>query len=98
MWIIMLLCLVCVALIRAYVYLPWHYSQCYLFASSVCTLFKDYLPSICCRERTDDEIISDALIKDILGMTMSASNNPNIAFMFFTPGSLSFEKLWQNFL
>ncbi|XP_048540591.1 glycosyltransferase BC10-like isoform X2 [Triticum urartu] len=98
MWIIVLLCLVCVVLIGAYVYPPRHYSQCYLSASSVCTPFKDWLPSIGRREKTDDEIISAAVIRDILGMPMSTSKNPKIAFMFLTPGSLPFEKLWEKFL
>jgi hypothetical protein len=98
MWIIVLLCLVSVVLIGAYVYPPHHYSQCYLSASGVCTSFKDWLPSIGRRERTDEEIISAAVIRDILAMPMSVSKNPKIALMFLTPGSLPFEKLWEKFL
>ncbi|KQK16967.1 hypothetical protein BRADI_1g31680v3 [Brachypodium distachyon] len=98
MWIIVLLCMVCVMLIGAYVYPPRKYSQCYLSASSVCTSFKDWLPSIGRREKTDEEIISAAVMKDILAMPMSASKSPKIALMFLTPGSLPFEKLWEKFL
>ncbi|OEL22290.1 hypothetical protein BAE44_0016692 [Dichanthelium oligosanthes] len=98
MWIIVLLSLVCVVLIGAYVFPPRRYSKCYLFASSVCTPFKDWLPSMGRRERTDEEIISSVVIRDILSMPMPVSKNPKIALMFLTPGSLPFEKLWEKFL
>ncbi|KAG8069947.1 hypothetical protein GUJ93_ZPchr0006g42120 [Zizania palustris] len=98
MWIIVLLLLVCVALIGAYVYPPRRYSACYFFASSVCTPFKDWLPSVARRERTDEEIVSSVVMRDLLAMPMAVSKNPKIALMFLTPGSLPFEKLWENFL
>jgi len=98
MWIIVLLSMVCVVLIGAYVFPPRRYSKCYLFASSVCTPFKDWLPSMGPRERTDEEIISSVVIRDILSMPMPVSKNPKIALMFLTPGSLPFEKLWEKFL
>jgi hypothetical protein len=98
MWIIVLLSMVCVVLIGAYVFPPRRYSKCYLFASSVCTPFKDWLPSMGRRERTDEEIISSVVIRDILSMPMPVSKNPKIALMFLTPGSLPFEKLWEKFL
>ncbi|TVT99442.1 hypothetical protein EJB05_55193 [Eragrostis curvula] len=97
MWIIVLLSLVCVSLMGAYVYPPRRYSTCYFFASSVCTPFKDWLPAVA-RERTDEEIISSVVIRDLLSMPMPVSKNPKIAFMFLTPGSLPFEKLWEKFL
>jgi len=50
------------------------------------------------RERTDEEIISSVVIRDILSMPMPVSKNPKIALMFLTPGSLPFEKLWEKFL
>ncbi|KAI4978097.1 hypothetical protein ZWY2020_014651 [Hordeum vulgare] len=34
----------------------------------------------------------------MLSMPMPMSKNPKIAFMFLTPGSLPFEKLWEKFL
>ncbi|OEL26374.1 hypothetical protein BAE44_0012607 [Dichanthelium oligosanthes] len=97
MWIIVLLSLVCVALMGAYVYPPQRYSACYFFASSVCTPFKDWLPNVA-RERTDEEIVSSVVIRDLLSMPMPVSKNPKIAFMFLTPGSIPFEKLWEKFL
>lgn len=98
MWIIVLLSMVCVLLIGAYVFPPRRLSKCYLSASSVCMPFKDWLPSMGHRERTDEEIISSVVIRDILSMPMSVSKNPKIALMFLTPGSLPFEKLWEKFL
>jgi hypothetical protein len=97
-WIIMLISMVCFILIGTYVYPPRHYSQCYLFGSSVCTPFKDWLPTMGRRERTDEEIISSVVIRDILAMPMLVSRNPKIALMFLTPGSLPFEKFWERFL
>ncbi|CAD6335960.1 unnamed protein product [Miscanthus lutarioriparius] len=98
MWIIVLLSMVCIVLIGAYVFPPRRFSKCYLSASSVCTNFKDWLPSMGRRERTDEEIISSVVIRDILSMPMPVSKNPKIALMFLTPGSLPFEKLWEKFL
>ncbi|KAE8766611.1 hypothetical protein D1007_62140 [Hordeum vulgare] len=98
MWIIVLLSIVCVSLIGAYVYPPRRYSTCYFFASSVCTPFKDWLPAVTRREPTDQEIFSSVVIRDMLSMPMPMSKNPKIAFMFLTPGSLPFEKLWEKFL
>ncbi|GJN39029.1 hypothetical protein PR202_gb28122 [Eleusine coracana subsp. coracana] len=98
LWIIMLLSMVCFVLIGAYVYPPRRYSQCYLFGSSVCTPFKDWLPTMGRRERTDEEVISSVVLRDILAMPVPVSKNPKIALMFLTPGSLPFEKLWEKFL
>ncbi|KAF0906147.1 hypothetical protein E2562_009137 [Oryza meyeriana var. granulata] len=98
MWIIVLLSLVCVALIGAYAYPPRRYSACYFFASSVCTPFKDWLPAVVRRERTDEEIASSVVMRDLLTMPMPVSKNPKIALMFLTPGSLPFEKIWEKFL
>lgn len=97
MWIIVLLSLVCVALMGAYVYPPRRYSACYFFASSVCTPFKDWLPAVA-REKTDEEIVSSVVIRDLLSMPMAVPKNPKIAFMFLTPGTLPFERLWEKFL
>ncbi|XP_042441523.1 glycosyltransferase BC10-like isoform X1 [Zingiber officinale] len=95
-WIIILVCMVCVALIGAYVYPPRRYSACYFFASSVCGPFKDWLPPVA-RVLTDEEVASHVLIKEILSMPTVEPKNSKIAFMFLTPGSLPFEKLWEKF-
>jgi hypothetical protein len=98
MWIIVLLSIVIVSLIGAYVYPPRRYSACYFFASSVCTPFKDWLPAVTLREPTDEEIASAVVNRDLLSMPMPVSKNPKIAFMFLTPDSLPFERLWEKFL
>ncbi|KAG6515345.1 hypothetical protein ZIOFF_025756 [Zingiber officinale] len=95
-WILILVCLVCVSLIGAYVYPPRRYSACYFFSSRVCSPIMDWLPPIA-RELTDDEIASQVVIKEILSTPLVQPKNPKIAFMFLTPGSLPFEKLWEVF-
>lgn len=95
-WIIILICLVCVSLIGAYVYPPHRYSACYFFASSICSPFTDWVPPVA-RVLTDDEFASHVLINDILSAPYKEPKNPKIAFMFLTPGSLPFEKLWEKF-
>lgn len=97
MWIMVLLALVCFSLIGAYVYPPRRYSACYLFASSVCTPFKDWLPARPAREKTDEELAASVVIRDLLTMPMAKPRTAKIAFMFLTPGSLPFEKLWEKF-
>ncbi|KAL5974162.1 hypothetical protein ACLOJK_030825 [Asimina triloba] len=96
-WIIILVSLVCLSLIGAYVYPPRHYAACYLFASSVCSPFKQWLPPVPARLLTDEEMASQVVIKDILNTPPRQMKNPKIAFMFLTPGSLPFEKLWEQF-
>ncbi|XP_010928720.1 glycosyltransferase BC10 isoform X1 [Elaeis guineensis] len=96
-WIIVLISLVCVSLIGAYIYPPQHYPACYFFTSSVCTPFKDWFPAMPTRPLTDDEMASRVVTKDILSLPSVQSKNPKIAFMFLTPGSLPFERLWEKF-
>ncbi|RWR91512.1 Glycosyl transferase [Cinnamomum micranthum f. kanehirae] len=96
-WIIILVFLVSVSLIGAYVYGSRHYSACYFFSSSSCISFKQWLPPSPARVFTDDEIAARVVIRDILNMHPMQSKNPKIAFMFLTPGSLPFEKLWEKF-
>ncbi|XP_058068228.1 glycosyltransferase BC10-like isoform X2 [Magnolia sinica] len=96
-WIIILVSLVCLSLIGAYVFPPRRYAACYLFASSVCSPFKQWLPPVPARLLTDDEIASRVVIRDILNSHPIQPKNPKIAFMFLTPGPLPFEKLWEKF-
>nr|AFK47927.1 unknown [Lotus japonicus] len=95
-WIIVLVLFVCVFLICAYIYPLRSSTACYVFPSRGCKVIADQLPPLPAREYTDDEIASHAVIRDILN-TPPVSQNPKIAFMFLTPGSLPFEKLWDKF-
>ncbi|KAG0491309.1 hypothetical protein HPP92_004707 [Vanilla planifolia] len=94
LWIIFLVCLVCFLLIMAY---AQRYSTCYFFASSVCGPFKDWLPPLNSRVLTDEEIAARVVFRDILAVPPVKLKNPKVAFMFLTPGSLPFEKLWEKF-
>uniref|UniRef100_A0A1D1ZCB7 Uncharacterized protein n=1 Tax=Anthurium amnicola TaxID=1678845 RepID=A0A1D1ZCB7_9ARAE len=96
-WIIVLVSLVCMSLIGAYVYPQWHSPTCYFFASSVCSPFKDWLPPIPARQRTDEEIAARIVFRDILLAPPVQSTNPKVAFLFLTPGTLPFERLWEKF-
>lgn len=99
-WVLLLVSFVTVFLVIAYVYTPRSSSAaCFLFASSSCgtTFFQKPLLSSPSRELTDAEITSEAVIREILRTPPIQSKNPKIAFMFLTPGSLPFEKLWDKF-
>ncbi|GAB4853517.1 hypothetical protein Ancab_017708 [Ancistrocladus abbreviatus] len=96
-WILVLVCLVCVFLICGYVYPPLSSSACFLFPSRGCKTFTDWLPPITTREYTDAEIVSQAVVREILNGPALQSENPKIAFMFLTAGALPFEKLWDKF-
>ncbi|XP_027329875.1 glycosyltransferase BC10-like [Abrus precatorius] len=97
MWIIILVLFVCVFLICAYIYPPQSRSACYVFSSRGCKGFVNWLPPIPAREYTDEEIASRVVIKDILNSPPIVSKSSKIAFMFLSPGSLPFEKLWDKF-
>ncbi|KAH9623859.1 hypothetical protein KSS87_006445 [Heliosperma pusillum] len=60
MWILVLLCLVSFFLICGYVYPPQNSSACYVFSSSGCKAFSDWLPPSPKRELTDEELASQA--------------------------------------
>ncbi|CAI9766014.1 unnamed protein product [Fraxinus pennsylvanica] len=96
-WIIVLVSLVILFLICAYVYPPQNSTACYVFSSHGCKALSNWLPPAPMRELTDDEIASHVVIRDILSMHPSLSENSKIAFLFLTPGALPFEKLWDNF-
>ena len=97
MWIIILVLLVTLFLICAYMYPPQSSAACYVFSSRGCMSITDWLPPAPAREFTDEELASHVVIKDILNSPPILSHKSKIAFMFLTPGSLPFEKLWEKF-
>ncbi|KAF8407337.1 hypothetical protein HHK36_006464 [Tetracentron sinense] len=97
MWIIVLVSLVSLLLIGGYVYPPQSHAGCYIFSSSGCKSISEWLPPVPARELTDEEIAAQVVIRDILKIPPSQSKSPKIAFMFLSPGSLPFEKLWDKF-
>lgn len=95
-WIITLVSLVCVFLVIAYCLPPQNSTACYIFSSSSCKTISSWLPPPA-RELTDEEIASHVVIKNIMNTPSIKTDNPKIAFMFLSPGSLAFERLWDKF-
>ncbi|XP_022730092.1 uncharacterized protein LOC111285109 isoform X1 [Durio zibethinus] len=96
-WIIFLVSLVSLFLVCAYIYPPHGNAACYVFSSGGCKALTNWLPPAPARELTDEEIISWVVFRDILNTPPVQSKNSKIAFMFLTPSSLPFEKLWDMF-
>lgn len=96
-WIIFLVSLVSLFLVCAYIYPPRGNAACYVFSSRGCKALTDWLPPAPARELTDEEIASRVVFRDILNTPPVQSKNSKIAFMFLTPSSLPFEKLWDMF-
>ncbi|KAL5199249.1 hypothetical protein ABZP36_020452 [Zizania latifolia] len=95
LWFVILIAFVCAVAIGAYLYTPQHYTPCYLVSSNSCSSRPPPEPA---RVYTDDEIAARVVIRDIILAQPVQSKNPKIAFMFLTPSSLPFEKLWEKFL
>ena len=100
-WIIALLSVLCLFLIAAYVYPPTSIPGTCYFISSLgqgCSFYGLYPNSNeLKRELTDAEIESRVVIKDLLKFHPLQPKIPKVAFLFLTPGSLPFEKLWHKF-
>ncbi|XP_062229722.1 glycosyltransferase BC10-like isoform X1 [Phragmites australis] len=94
LWIIILIAFVCAVVTGAYLYTPQHYTACYLVSSDACSSQPPPEPA---RVYTDAEIAARAIMRDIIRARPVQSKNPKIAFMFLTPSSLPFEKLWEKF-
>lgn len=100
--IIALVCVVCfVMFITAYVFTPTirrrSSDKCNFFTSEGCRV-RDLFPNAYfSRELTDQEIESRVVVKDLLNFVPLQTKTPKVAFLFMTPGSLPFEKLWHMF-
>lgn len=95
-WIIILVSLVCMFLVVVYVHPPRDSTACYIFSNSSCKTISRWLPPPE-RQLSDEEIASRVVIKNILNNPPIETRNPKIAFMFLSPGSLAFERLWDRF-
>ncbi|KAK8295555.1 hypothetical protein V6Z11_D05G068000 [Gossypium hirsutum] len=95
LWIIILVTFVIIFLITAYVSPLSSSTACYFFSSGDCTLYQS--PSFPPRELSDEETISQVVIKEILNTPPIQSADSKIAFLFLTPGTLPFELLWDKF-
>ncbi|XP_061364341.1 glycosyltransferase BC10-like [Gastrolobium bilobum] len=102
-WIIVLVSVVCIFLIAAYIYPPRNIyppqspSTCSFFSSQGCGGTYDPPPEVHSRQLTDAEIQSRIVINEILQFYPIQTKIPKVAFLFLTPGSLPFEKLWHMF-
>ncbi|KAI7746600.1 hypothetical protein M8C21_010204 [Ambrosia artemisiifolia] len=95
-WIISLVSLVCVFLVVAYIYPPQDSTACYIFSSSSCRMISRWRPPPE-RELSEEETTARVVIKNLLNTPSIQTKNPKIAFMFLSPGSLAFERLWDRF-
>jgi hypothetical protein len=86
-WVLAVAALVSVAVVWAYHYPPQHYAS----------PMRDWLPAQPDRELTDDERASRVVFRQILLTPAIQSRSSKIAFMFLTPGTLPFERLWEKF-
>ncbi|KAE8711268.1 putative Eukaryotic aspartyl protease family protein [Hibiscus syriacus] len=96
-WIIFFVSLVSLFLVCAYIYPPQGSAACYVFSSRGCKVLTNWLPPSPTRESSEEEIASQVVIRDILNIPTVLSKKSKIAFMFLTPSSLPFEKLWDMF-
>ncbi|CAG7902178.1 unnamed protein product [Brassica rapa] len=96
-WIIMaVVSLITMFVIGGYVFPHHRRAACYMFSSKGCKGLTDWLPPSP-RELSDDEVAARVVIREILSSPRVIKKTSKIAFMFLTPGTLPFEKLWDLF-
>ena len=84
--------------IRAWIIILVSYLVIIFLIAALVNLPRSGGPSVLSREFTDDEIAARVTFKEILKTPPVQSKTPKkIAFMFLTPASLPFEKLWEKF-
>ncbi|TKW06414.1 hypothetical protein SEVIR_7G241300v4 [Setaria viridis] len=86
-WILVIAAFITIAIVWAYLYPPPHYTS----------PMRDWLPAEPARELTDEERASRVVFRQILTTPPVRSKSSKIAFMFLTPGTLPFERLWEKF-
>ncbi|XP_061346181.1 glycosyltransferase BC10-like [Gastrolobium bilobum] len=96
-WIIVLVSVVFLIMIASYVYRPTSPARCYFFSSRGCHAYDLHPSDDFSRELTDEEIESRVVIKELLKFHDVQTKTPKVAFLFMTPGSLPFERLWHMF-
>jgi hypothetical protein len=98
--IIALASVVCfVMILTIYVYKPTRTSpdKCNFYSSEGCRTHDLFPNAYFSRELTDLEIESRVVVKDLLNFVPLQTKTPKVAFLFLTPGTLPFEKLWHLF-
>lgn len=90
-WMLAVAAFIFVVLVWVYLYPPPRYT------SPVRDWLPGRLPAEPARELTDEERASRVVFRQILTTPPVRSKNSKIAFMFLTPGTLPFERLWEMF-
>ncbi|KAK7283041.1 hypothetical protein RIF29_12260 [Crotalaria pallida] len=100
-WVIALVSVACLFLLALFVYplLNPSAKTCLFFPSRACRIYNydDMHPNAFSRELTDGEIESRVVVKEMLKLQPVRTKTSKVAFLFMTPGSLPFEKLWHMF-
>ncbi|CAL5030166.1 unnamed protein product [Urochloa decumbens] len=86
-WILVIASFIAIVIVWAYLYPPPRYTS----------PIRDWLPAEPARELTDEERASRVVFRQILTTPIVRSKSSKIAFMFLTPGTLPFERLWEKF-
>ncbi|KAL0702855.1 hypothetical protein Bca4012_058977 [Brassica carinata] len=95
-WIIAVVSLIIMFVIGAYMFPHHSKAACYMLSSKGCTGLTDWLPTSS-KEFSYDEITARVVIREVLSSPRVIKRTSKIAFMFLTPGTLPFEKLWDLF-
>ncbi|CAN7047716.1 hypothetical protein IGI04_025942 [Brassica rapa subsp. trilocularis] len=95
-WIIAVVSLIIMFVIGAYMFPHHSKAACYMLSSKGCKGFTDWLPTSP-REFSYDEITARVVTREVLSSPRVIKKTSKIAFMFLTPGTLPFEKLWDLF-
>ncbi|KAE9609195.1 hypothetical protein Lal_00020551 [Lupinus albus] len=99
-WIIVLVSVACLFLIVLLIHpLLSPTTACNLFPTKACRIYNydDMRPNDFSRELSDDEIESRVVVKEMLKIHPLMTKTSKVAFLFMSPGSLPFEKLWHIF-
>lgn len=95
-WIIAVVSLIIMFVIGAYMFPHHSKAACYMLSSKGCKGLTDWLPTSP-RKFSYDEITARVVTREVLSSPLVIKKSSKIAFMFLTPGTLPFEKLWDLF-
>lgn len=95
-WIIAVVSLIIMFVIGAYMFPHHSKAACYMLSSKGCKGLTDWLPTSP-RKFSYDEITARVVTREVLSSPLVIKKTSKIAFMFLTPGTLPFEKLWDLF-
>ncbi|KAI5056240.1 hypothetical protein GOP47_0028058 [Adiantum capillus-veneris] len=102
LWLGILILLILISLIGGTLWSFRAASSCFLLSEKLCepllTIQRaEIAPAPPARPKTDEEIASLALSRDILSQPRMHPTSPKLAFMFLTRGPLPHERIWERF-